>query len=141
MTRILALALFLAPAAAAAQMYKCVDARGVTTYSDKPCPDAKGAQVDIKGQPPISGKLQERKENLKREEAEFNRRQKARDREIEKDRAAQQRRCNQLRQEQKRLAAARRPVQVDAKGQRSVMDDQARDKKLAELSDQLRGCP
>ena len=45
-----ALALLLPRAAPAhAQMYKCVDARGVTQYSDKPCPDGKGREVDIQG--------------------------------------------------------------------------------------------
>ena len=30
-----------------AQMYKCVDERGVTSYSDKPRPGCKGGEVDI----------------------------------------------------------------------------------------------
>ena len=123
--------MLLAPAAAFAQMYKCVDERGVTSYSDKPCVGAKGGQVDIHGAPPISGKLQTPKEDLGREEAEFKRRQKEREREAANDRAALQRRCAPLRQEQARLATVRR----------SAMDDQAREKRLAELNDQLRGCP
>jgi hypothetical protein len=104
-------ALLLAPGVVFAQMYKCVDERGTTSYSDKPCVGAKGAQVDIHGAPPISGKLQAPSEDL--------------------GRAALQRRCTTLRQEQARLASMRR----------SAMDDQAREKRLAELQDQLRGCP
>ncbi len=46
-------ALLLACAPAYAQMYKCVDARGVTHYSDKPLPPScKGGAVKIRGTPP-----------------------------------------------------------------------------------------
>ena len=124
-------ALLLAPGVVFAQMYKCVDERGTTSYSDKPCVGAKGAQVDIHGAPPISGKLQAPSEDLGREEAEFKRRQRERERKAATERAALQRRCTTLRQEQARLASMRR----------SAMDDQAREKRLAELQDQLRGCP
>ena len=49
--RRLALALLLAVALPAhAQMYKCVDARGVTHYTDKPLPGCKGGAVNIHGQ-------------------------------------------------------------------------------------------
>jgi hypothetical protein len=46
-------ALLLACAPAYAQMYKCVDARGVTHYSDKPLPPScKGGAVKIRATPP-----------------------------------------------------------------------------------------
>ena len=46
-------ALLLACAPAYAQMYKCVDARGVTHYSDKPLPPScKGGEVKIRATPP-----------------------------------------------------------------------------------------
>src|SRR5205807_9121829 len=45
--------LLLACAPAYAQMYKCVDPRGVTHYSDKPLPPScKGGAVKIRGTPP-----------------------------------------------------------------------------------------
>ena len=52
--RALALAvLLLACAPAYAQMYKCVDSRGVTHYSDKPMPPScKGGAVKIRATPP-----------------------------------------------------------------------------------------
>ena len=62
-------------------MYKCVDARGVTQYSDKPCPDGKGKEVDIRGQPPISGKVTPGREDLKAAERDFQRREAQRERE------------------------------------------------------------
>jgi hypothetical protein len=142
--RLLAFFLLFAPAAAPAQMYKCVDEHGVTSYSDKPCAGAKGGQVDIHGQPPLSGQLRSPNENLSSQDADFKRRQIAREREAEKDakdRTAAQRRCTALRNEQERLARARRVVVVDGKGGRSYMDDQTRDKRLAEVNDQLSRCP
>jgi hypothetical protein len=46
-------ALLLACAPAYAQMYKCVDPRGVTHYSDKPLPPScKGGAVKIRATPP-----------------------------------------------------------------------------------------
>lgn len=145
---ILALALLLAPSLAVAQMYKCVDERGVTAYSDKPCPGAKGGQVDIQGQPALSGKLQERKDDLKRQDADFKRRQIVRDREAEKERAALEKkraalaqRCAAARREHTGLSVARRVVRVDAKGQVTYMEDDVREKRLAELSKQLSACP
>lgn len=50
MIRVILLALLLtAPPAAFAQLYKCVDARGKTQYSDKPLPGCKAAAV--RGEP------------------------------------------------------------------------------------------
>jgi sRNA-binding protein len=125
-------------------MYKCVDEHGVTNYSDKPCVGAKGGKVDIQGQPPLSGQLRSPNENLSSQDAEFKRRQIERDRQAEKDdkdRAAAQRRCTALRNEQVRLSNARRVIVLDGKGGKSYMDDQSRDKRLAQLNDQLSRCP
>jgi hypothetical protein len=139
--RVAALALLLLPASALA-MYKCVDERGVTSYSDKPCPAGKGGEVNIQGQPPISGQLQPRDENLSGQDAAFNRRQIERDRETAKGRAAAQTRCAALRRELGGLTTARRVItKVDVSGERTYMDDQTRDKRVADIRDQLRNCP
>jgi len=79
--RLLVLAALLAAPHAQAQMYKCVDARGVTQYADKPCPGGKGKEVDIQGQPPISGKVTPGREDLKAAERDFQRRQALQERE------------------------------------------------------------
>ena len=148
--RLLALVVLFAPAVALAQMYKCVDEHGVTSYSDKPCVGAKGGKVDIQGQPPLSGQLRSPSENLSSQDAEFKRRQIERDRQAEKDdkdRAAAQRRgpsaspARGARNEQVRLSNARRVIVLDGKGGKSYMDDQSRDKRLAQLNDQLSRCP
>src|SRR2546422_8821888 len=51
--------LLLACAPAYAQMYKCVDSRGVTHYSDKPMPPScKGGAVKIRATPPTGTSAQ-----------------------------------------------------------------------------------
>lgn len=112
------LALLALPAREArAQMYKCKDARGVTAYSDKPCPDGKGKEVDIQGQPPISGKVTPGREDLKAAERDFQRRQAKQERERlaeVKARESQQRQCAARRSELERASATRRPANADA---------------------------
>ena len=136
-TLLSALLLVLSPALAAqAQMYKCVDAKGVTRYSDKPLSDCKGREVDIRGQPPISGKLNERTEDVGGQERDFQRRQieRGRDEELEARRLAEEkRRCAALRAELERLATVQRISRVDEKGQRIYMDDATREAYSAQL--------
>jgi len=98
-------------------MYKCVDARGVTAYSDKPCPAGKGREVHIQGQPPISGEVTPYHEDLKAAERDFQRRQAQQERERQAEvRAteARQRQCAAKRLELERANAARRPADADA---------------------------
>ena len=120
-----------------AQMYKCVDAKGVTHYVDKPCPGgSKGAEVDIKGQQPISGKLQPQKMDAAREEREFQRRRlenERKDKAAENQRLQRQRRCASMHSELQRLTAQRRVASVNSKGERVYMDDQARDQRIERL--------
>jgi hypothetical protein len=111
--RALALALLLAGFPAHAQMYKCKDAKGVVQYSDKPCPEGTGKEVDIRGQPPISGKLTPHKEDLKRAERDFQRRQIQQTRQDEaqaRQVAQQKQRCDAMRARLQRLNATRRPA-------------------------------
>ena len=103
---LLALCCCLVAPAAQAQMYKCVDERGVTHYSDKPQPGCKGGKVDIQPSPPIgSGEPRAPAGDLKRQEVEFRNRQAQRQAAEEKDKAAQDERCARLRQEHARLAS------------------------------------
>jgi hypothetical protein len=99
-------------------MYKCKNERGATQYSDKPCADGvKGGEVDIRGQPPISGKLAPRREDLAREERDFQRRQVQRTRQEQQEArqiALAKQRCDNLRQQLARANAVRRPRDADA---------------------------
>jgi len=118
LTRILiAAASLLGAAAAQGQMYKCVDARGVTAYADQPCPGGKGKEVDIHGQPPISGGVTPYREDLKAAERDFQRRHALHERERQAEiRATEtsQRQCAAKRTELERASATRRPADADA---------------------------
>lgn len=138
----LLLAVLLAWAAGVqAQMYKCVDERGVTHYSDKPRAGCRGGAVDIRPIPSLSGSVTERSDDFAREDADFKRRQNERERAAAKERAELQARCKALRQEQGRLSSGRRLAQVNADGERVYVPDEVRDQRLARVRDALRGCP
>ena len=128
--------------AANAQMYKCVDARGVTFYSDKPQPGCKGDKVDIKASPPLGGGPAPRApQSFAGQDAEFKRRQ------IERDQAEQQEkqqvamRCAKLRNEYSVLASGGRIYQRNSLGERVYLEDSTRDTRLAQLKEEMRRCP
>jgi hypothetical protein len=132
----------LAPLAAGAQMYKCVDESGKVHYTDTPGPGCK--ESAIKPSPPISGEVRSRPENLNAEDAAFRRRQAERATQEAKEtgeRKAFEQRCARLRQEHALLSGGRRIVRYDAKGERVYMDDEVRAQRAAQLEQQLRGCP
>ena len=137
---ILALAL-LAALPAAAQMYKCVDERGVTHYSDKPRPGCKGGEVDIRPIPPISGSIAPANRDLAKQEAEFSRRQIEREETEAKAKEAREERCARLRQEQNWLSFAGPLSHTDAQGRPDYVDDATRDARMAKVKEQLRLCP
>jgi len=127
-----------------AQMVKCVDERGVVHYTDKPRPGCKGREVNIQGQPPLSGKLQPRTLDPAREEREFQRRRIQDERQAkaeERDREARRRRCASMHSELQRLESQRRVVSVNPQGERTFLDDGVRQQRAAQLrTDIARGC-
>lgn len=129
---------------AAAQMYKCVDARGVTHYADKPTPGCSNAAVDIRGSPPISGRIAPPPEDTAQQEVDFRRRQAERE-EAERieqaERAQAERRCASLRAQRDVLASGSRLARIDAQGERVYVDDAERERRLAEVHTALRQCP
>jgi Domain of unknown function (DUF4124) len=140
----LALAVLLAASASAhAQMYKCVDERGVTSYSDKPRPGCKGKEVDIRPIPPVSGQaVKPGRSDVAGEEAEFRRRQIERGQAEAQDVAVRKNECELLRREYARLQfPGRLAVSIDAKGERVYIDDDTRQKRSAEIRDKLGACP
>jgi hypothetical protein len=120
-------------------MYKCTNERGVVQYTDKPGAGCK--EVAIRPSPPISGALQAPSEDLARQEAEFRKRQLDRDSSVTQDREALAQRCIQLRREQSILATSRRIVRMNDKGEPMVIEDTARDQRLADLQRELARCP
>ena len=127
---------------AQAQMYKCVDERGKAYYRDQPGSGCK--PVDIRASPPISGAMHERKPDLASQDAELKRRLLERDAAAEQERqarAAQEQRCASLRRSQNILASGVPIVNYNDKGERVYMEDAARERRRAELAEQLRSCP
>ena len=122
-------------------MYKCVDERGVTHYSDKPQPGCKGGEVDIQGSPPMSGKLAPRNDDIDRQNLDFHRRQMQRDREAAAQQAAREKQCARLRAENARLSSGARIARTTPQGERVYIEDADRETRLAQLKEELRGCP
>lgn len=141
MKNLLLAVLFAAASPVQAQMYKCVDERGVTHYSDKPLAGCKGKEVDIQPIPPVGGSIERRSEDFARDNADFQRRQVEREQAEAKEKQALERRCTRLRQEQARLGGGRRLAQVSPQGERIYMEDEEREKRLAQVRDELRACP
>jgi hypothetical protein len=139
----LALAALLAASLSAhAPMYKCVDERGVTSYSDKPRPGCKGKEVDIGPIPPVSGEVKPRGSDVAGQEAEFRRRQIERGEAEAQDVAVRKNECELLRREYARLQfPGRLAVSIDSKGERVYIDDDSRQKRSAEIRNKLGACP
>jgi flagellar motility protein MotE (MotC chaperone) len=137
--RVFLLLLALAPAGAQAQMYKCVDERGITRYTDNPCPAGKGKKVDIRPIPPLSGQLKERASGTAEDDAAFKQRQRDRETAEQKDVAAKQareQRCARMRQNLDTLQNSRR-----VKDAGKELDDDTREKRAAQLREELKSCP
>jgi cell division protein FtsL len=135
----LGLLMLLLPLAADAQMYRCVDERGAIQYTDKPRAGCKA--TDIRASPPISGKLEERREDFATRDAEFRRRQIEQSTTSASERQALEQRCARLRYEQGLLSSGGRLAQVTASGERVYLDDATRERRLVSLREQLRACP
>jgi hypothetical protein len=139
MRSVATLLVLLAAGPAAAQMYKCTSERGVVQYTDKPGTGCK--EVDIRPSPPISGALQPPSDDLARREAEFRKRQLDREASDTQARQAQLMRCVGLRREQTVLGVGGRVARANEQGEREYLEDAARERRLAELRQELASCP
>ena len=137
----LALGALLVTLPATAQMYKCVDARGVVQYSDKPSPGCKGGPVDIQPIPSISGQGTTPPPTASQQDTDFRRRQIERERLEASEKAALAQRCARVRQELDWLSASTRVSRINDAGERVYMDDATRESRLAQLKQQIRDCP
>ncbi len=135
------LLLLLAPVPAWAQMYKCVDERGVTHYTDKPRPGCSGGPVDIRPIPPVSGQESSRSNSLAGEDADFKRRQIQREQAEARERTAAAHRCANLRSEYALLDSGVPIIKSNERGERVYMEDATRDARMAQIREQMRACP
>jgi hypothetical protein len=122
-------------------MYKCVDERGVTHYTDKPQPGCAGGTVDIRPIPPVSGKESQRSSSLAGEDADFKRRQVLREQAEAREKTALAQRCASLRSEYGLLNSGVPLIKSDERGERVYMEDAKRDARLAQIRQELRACP
>ena len=120
-------------------MYKCVDEHGKTNYRDQPAAGCKA--LDIRPSPPLSGAVQGREENFAVRDAELKRRQFEREAAAAQEREAREHRCADLRRENVVLSSGARISKLNEQGERVYMDDASRDRRLAELAQELRSCP
>ncbi|MGZ5035618.1 MAG: DUF4124 domain-containing protein [Usitatibacter sp.] len=138
MIRALALVLALVPCVAAAQMYKWVDEKGVTHYSETLPPDTKGTKVDVRPAagdvapvPPTDWRQKEldaRQQRIQKEQKEEQQRlQEA------KQAAARHNTCLRAQRGLNTLQAGRAVYEVNEKGERVYFDDKRREREIAEL--------
>ena len=131
----------LLPTLAWAQMYKCVDERGVTHYTDSPRAGCKGGKVDIQPIPSLSGRTAAPSGSIAERDAEFKRRQIEREQTEAQEKTALAERCERLRREQHILASGVALYDLDARGERVYIEDATRNARLAKLKEEMRGCP
>jgi hypothetical protein len=133
MIRIVLVSLVLLPWAAAAEMYKWVDEKGRTVYSEQPPPDGKGTKLDIRTSPgsaaaPTDWKQKEidaRQSRITKEQQEQN--QKAQE---QNQMTARKQNCIES-QRQLNIAQTPRPVfQVNEKGEKVYLDDKDRQREI-----------
>lgn len=122
-------------------MYKCVDERGVTHYTDKPQPGCAGGPVDIRPIPPVSGKESPRAGSLAGEDADFKRRQMLREQAEARERTALVARCSNLRSEYALLDSGVPIIKSNEHGERVYMEDATRDARMAQIREEMRACP
>jgi Domain of unknown function (DUF4124) len=122
-------------------MYKCVDERGVTYYSDTPRPGCAGGPVDIRPIPPVSGKQPPRSGSLAGEDVDFKRRQIQREQAEAREKTALEQRCASLRSEYALLGSGVPIIKSNERGERVYLEDATRDARMAQIKEQMRACP
>jgi hypothetical protein len=132
MIRIVLLACLLVPIAAAAQMYKWVDEKGVTHYSETPPPDGKAAKVDIR--PATGGASAPAGADWKQKELESKQQRVQKDQDQQQEQKQSSARYNNCMEAQRQLATAQQPrplFQVNDKGEKVYLDDKEREREIA----------
>lgn len=127
--------------AGAVQMYKCVDAKGVTHYTEQPLPGCKGRALDVKPLPPPSGAERAPAADIGEQEREFRRRQVERGEAARKsavEASRRERRCAQARAELDRLSRSRLYVR-NARGEREFLDEAASAARISRQQEEVNG--
>ncbi len=120
------------PWAATAAMYKWVDEKGVTHYSESPPPDGNATRVELPPIPPAAG-TPDTVEKWKQRDIEFRRRrlekeqaEEQADSAAKRDAALRDQRCLDARRRLDILQAGRPVYRVNEHGERIYLEDQER---------------
>jgi hypothetical protein len=128
MIRMLLIALALALPAAAQQMYKWVDEKGTTHFSEYPPPDGKGGKVDVKPAPANEKSYNPDSWRERELESRQRRAQQAITEETDRKReeASRAQNCRRAREGLDTMKNARRVYNLDEKGERVYLDEKQR---------------
>ena len=133
MTRILMVLLLAAPLGAAAEMYKWVDEKGRTVYSEQPPPDGKAStKLDIRNSPSSNATADwKQKENDARQQKIVKEQQEQGQKAQEQNvMSAKKQNCAES-QRQLAIVQAQRPVfQVNEKGEKVYLEDKDRQREI-----------
>lgn len=135
----LVLALVSLPAAA---VYKWVDEKGVTHYTEEPPPDGKATKVETRTVGPSGStgatddwkqkELERRKERLDRDQAEDYAKRKS-----EHDAAVRANRCQESRRQLAMLERARPIYRINERGEKVYLEDQDRPRQVEQARVQV----
>lgn len=128
------------PLVAGAQVYKWVDANGVTHYGERPPANNKSKELQLREASPRqageAAKGSGYSSNLKDREIEFRKRQTLREREdtrVAEEKAQREQNCRVARAELADVRNTRRLYELNDRGERVFMSDAQRDAEAARL--------
>jgi hypothetical protein len=117
---------------AAAQMYKWVDEKGVTHYTETPPPDRKSTKVEIRPSPPAA-RASDASESWKERDLEFRTRRVEKEEEkerAERNAAARKDRCRRSREALDDLQNRAAIYRLDDRGERVYLEDIERTREI-----------
>ena len=138
MTRIALLSMVLVTFAASAQVYKWVDEKGVSHYSETPPPDGNAAKIELKsptGNPPPAPQTDWKQKDLDAREKRIEKEQQAKQREAQEkiDASARRNNCRATRRRLDDLETPGAIFERNDKGEKVYIDDAQREREIAVL--------
>ena len=123
-------------------MYKWVDEKGITHYTDAPPPDGKGQKIDIRPTPPSAPvappqSFQEKEQAQRGQQLQKDQAQKAVDAEQAKAKAYKRGRCIEARRQLGVLALQRPLFTFNDKGEKVYMEDKDRQAQVEKWQGQV----
>jgi len=138
MIRIALLSMVFVAFAASAQVYKWVDEKGVSHYSETPPPDGNAAKIELKsstGNPPPVPQTDWKQKDLDAREKRIEKEQQAKQREAQEkiDASARRNNCRATRRRLDDLETPGAVFERNDKGEKVYLDDAQREREIAVL--------